>query len=57
MHALQEDEPMDNNIAQLIGAFAALPPDERHAVIVELARISEDDAGPLSGTSSVRQTE
>ncbi len=31
-----------------IHAFTALPPDERHAVIVELARIADKDAGPVS---------
>ena len=39
---------MSDEAAQLIDAFAALPPHERYAVIVELARISEADAGPVS---------
>lgn len=32
----------------LIDAFTALPAPERHAVLVELARISEEDAGALT---------
>ena len=39
---------MSDNAAQLIDAFVALTPHERHAVIVELARISDADAGPVS---------
>ena len=39
---------MSDDAAQLISAFSALSPDERYAVIVELARISEADAGPVS---------
>jgi len=37
---------MTDDAKQLINAFAALPPQEKHAVIVELARIA--DAGPVS---------
>lgn len=33
---------------RLIDAFSALPFSERHAVLVELARISENDAGSLT---------
>ncbi len=32
----------------MIHAFAALPAPERYKVLVELARISEDDAGELT---------
>ena len=41
---------MSDNAAQLIDAFVGLTPHERHAVIVELARISDADAdaGPVS---------
>ena len=39
---------MSDDAAHLIDAFAALFPQERYAVIVELARISEVDAGPVS---------
>jgi hypothetical protein len=40
---------MSDDAAQLINTFAALSPRERYTVIVELARISEGDAGPVSG--------
>lgn len=33
---------------QLIDAFTALPATERHAVLVELARITEGEAGPIT---------
>jgi len=39
---------MSDDAAQLINTFAALSPRERYTVIVELARISEGDAGPVS---------
>ncbi len=39
---------MSDDAAQLISAFSALPPDERYMVFVELARIAEIDAGPIS---------
>jgi hypothetical protein len=39
---------MNNDLTQIIDAFTALPPAQRYAVIVELVRISEADAGPLS---------
>jgi len=39
---------MSDDAAQLINAFSALSPEERYAVVVELARISEADAGPVS---------
>jgi hypothetical protein len=39
---------MNNDLSRIIDAFTALPVAQRYAVIVELARISEADAGPLS---------
>lgn len=39
---------MSDDAVRLLNAFAALPPKERYAVIVELARISETDAGPVT---------
>ncbi len=39
---------MSDAATQLIDTFASLPPHERHAVLVELARISETDAGSIS---------
>ncbi len=32
----------------LIDAFSALPVAERHAVLIELARMSQDEAGDIS---------
>jgi hypothetical protein len=40
---------MSEAAAQVINAFCTLPPTERHAVLVELARISETDAGAITG--------
>ena len=39
---------MSDDAKQLVNAFTALTPQERYAVIVELAGISEADAGPIS---------
>jgi hypothetical protein len=39
---------MGDAATQLIDAFASLPPHERHSVLIELVRISETDAGPIS---------
>lgn len=39
---------MSETAIELIQAFSALPPHERHAVLIELARISEGDNGPLT---------
>jgi hypothetical protein len=39
---------MSDAAAQVINAFSTLPPTERHAVLVELARISETDAGAIT---------
>lgn len=39
---------MSNDAKQLVDACASLAPQERYAVIVELAGISEADAGPVS---------
>ena len=38
---------MSETAIELIQAFSTLPPHERHAVLIELARISEGDDGPL----------
>ena len=40
---------MSDAAAQVISAFSVLPPTEQHAVLVELARISETDAGAITG--------
>lgn len=40
---------MSEAAIQLIDAFVALPAAERHTVLVELARITEGDAGPITG--------
>ena len=39
---------MSDAAHSLIDAFTALPVTERHAVLVELARIAESDAGALT---------
>ncbi len=39
---------MSDAAAQVVNAFSTLPPSERHAVLLELARISEIDAGPIT---------
>ncbi len=39
---------MSDAAAQVVNAFNTLPPSERHAVLVEIARISEIDAGPIT---------
>ncbi len=39
---------MSEAAINLIDAFAALPLTERHAVLLELARISEDEAGGIT---------
>jgi hypothetical protein len=39
---------MSNAANNLIDAFSALPPTERYSVLVELARISEGDAGAIT---------
>lgn len=39
---------MSEAALNLIDAFTALPVTERHAVLLELARISEDDAGDIN---------
>jgi hypothetical protein len=39
---------MSDAAAQVINAFSTLPPNERHAVLIELARISETDAGAIT---------
>lgn len=39
---------MSDDAVQFLNAFAALPPHERYAVFVQLARISGADAGPVS---------
>ena len=39
---------MSDDAKQLVNAFTALAPQERYAVILELAGISEADAGPIS---------
>jgi hypothetical protein len=38
---------MSDAAAQLVDAFVALPPQERYAVLLELARLSEE-SGPVS---------
>ena len=38
---------MSETVAELIHAFSNLTPHERYAVLIELARISESDNGPL----------
>jgi hypothetical protein len=46
---LQNHGPaMSNDAKQLVTAFASLAPPERYAVMVELAGISEADAGGVS---------
>jgi hypothetical protein len=42
------ESKMNKAAHDLIDAFTALPALERHAVLVELARISAGDAGALS---------
>ncbi len=44
---------MSEAASQLIKAFSALPSSERHAVILELAKISESDT-PISDDDLVR---
>jgi hypothetical protein len=39
---------MSETAAQLIHAFSTLPAHERHAVLIELARIAEADDDPLT---------
>jgi len=39
---------MSDEAKQLVSTFNSLAPPERYAVIVELAGISEADAGPIS---------
>jgi len=39
---------MSDDAKQLVNAFSSLAPHERYAVIVEIAGISEADAGPIS---------
>lgn len=39
---------MTDGAKQLLHAFSSLAPEERYAVIVELAGIAEADAGPIS---------
>jgi hypothetical protein len=39
---------MSDAAAQVVNAFSTLPPTEKYAVLVELARISESDAGPIT---------
>ncbi|MEM6365395.1 MAG: hypothetical protein AAF745_13295 [Planctomycetota bacterium] len=39
---------MSDAANSLIEAFSALPPTERYSVLVELARISEGDAGAIT---------
>ena len=39
---------MSETATELIQTFSTLSPHERHAVLIELARISEADDGPLS---------
>lgn len=39
---------MSDDARQLVNAFTSLAPQERYAVIVELAGISAPDAGPIS---------
>lgn len=39
---------MSDAANNLIDAFSALPLTERHAVLIELARISEADAGAIT---------
>ncbi len=39
---------MSEDAKQLVDAFTALAPQDRYAVMVELAGISEADAGPIS---------
>ena len=39
---------MSDAAAQVVNAFSILPQTERHAVLLELARISEIDAGPVT---------
>lgn len=39
---------MNETATQLIHAFSTLPTHERHAILIELARIAEADDGPLT---------
>ncbi len=39
---------MSEIAVELIQAFSTLPPHERYEVLIELARISERDHGPLT---------
>jgi hypothetical protein len=39
---------MSDDAVRLLDAFAALPPSERYAVFVEMARFSETNAGAIS---------
>lgn len=39
---------MSEAASQLVSAFSALPPQERHAVFVEIARISQSDGSPAT---------
>ncbi len=39
---------MSDDAKQLVNAFTSLAPEDRYAVIVEIAGISEADAGPIS---------
>ena len=48
---------MSNIATELIQAFSTLPPNERYAVLIELARISEADDGPLSDDELARAGE
>lgn len=45
---------MTEGAQNLINAFSALPVLERHAVLVELARISEADAGMITDEDLTR---
>jgi len=48
---------MSDAATQLIKTFCNLPPNERYAVMIELARISETDYGSLSDDEFARAGE
>lgn len=39
---------MSEAAVELINAYSRLPHHERHAVLIELARMSKDEVGPLT---------
>ena len=48
VYCSREDQPMSDAAVELIQTFSALSRSDQYAVLLELARISEANAGPLS---------